>query len=73
MERQEIVDQAVEFLRNLDLSKVETLEVNNTNYDDRSTSIEISVMFYPRTSNVDKKQEVIHHEKLDGILIAIIG
>lgn len=49
MERRQIVEQAIEFLQNLDLSRVETLEVNSTNYDDHSTGVEISVMFYPKS------------------------
>lgn len=56
MERQQIVEQAIEFLENLDLSKVETIEVNNTNYDDRSTSVEVSVMFYPAPVKIDENQ-----------------
>lgn len=43
MERKQMVDQAIEFLQNLDLSRVERLEINNVKYDDGTTNIEISV------------------------------
>lgn len=49
MERQEIIEQAIKFLRNLDLSTVESLEIDNTNFSDGSTGIEINVIFYQRS------------------------
>ena len=45
MKNEEILKQAIELLKSLDLTDAESVQINNTKYDDGSTSFEVEVSF----------------------------
>ena len=54
MDNQKILDQAIELLKGLDLTNSESVQINNTKFDDGSTLIEVGVSF-PATVKTDEK------------------
>jgi len=48
MENEKILNQAIELLKGLDIANAESVQINNTKYDDGSTCIEVGVS-YPAT------------------------
>lgn len=55
MEQKEMAEKAIEFLKNLDFSRVECMEIDSRRYEDRSTVAEISVTYYAQKE--DKASE----------------
>lgn len=54
MDNQQVLNQAVELLKGLDLTGSESVQINNTKFDDGSTLIEVAVS-YPATVETDEK------------------
>lgn len=55
MDNQQILNQAIELLKELDLTDSESVQINNTKFDDGSTLIEIGVS-YPAPVEIDESQ-----------------
>lgn len=51
MENKKILDQAIDLLKNLDLANAESVQINNTKFDDGSSCIEVGVS-YPATKEL---------------------
>lgn len=62
MDNQKILNQAIELLKGLDLANAESVQINNTKFDDGSTLFEVGVS-YPGTQEIAVSPIDI---KLDG-------
>lgn len=54
MENEKIMNQAIELLKDLDLTNAESVQINNTKFDDGSSLIEVGVS-YPAPTPEDSE------------------
>lgn len=66
MRNEVILNQAIELLKGLDLNDVESVQINNTKFDDGSTLLEVGVSFPGEdivTEEVISNGEIISTER----------
>lgn len=67
LNNEEVLKQAIELLRELDLTNVESVQINNTKYDDGSATFEVSVS-YPAKDVIKTKTTICIGNEVISVL-----